>query len=435
MLLAPDTAIQVENLSKVFQFPAETGYANKAAAARFSGKITSELTALSHLSFSIKKGAIVGIIGENGAGKSTLLKILAGVLKPSSGRVIIRGKVASILDIGAGFHPDLTGRENIFMSGSLMEKTKKEVEQSLDEIITFSGLENFIDMPVKYYSNGMFMRLAFSTATHLDADVVLLDEVYSVGDQSFRDKCSERLRQMVHSNKTVLLVSHELQAVRSVCTSCLLLHAGTILDYGTTQAMVEKYIESALQGQPSQTEATVEEKNTQPRIIDARNTRQNHAIWKDNFPGNEVIQLKSVHITAANGNDEIRMTDAIRLEVTYRKLQPVFTRISMHINLGSDQPVIGLSPFRALPDGNSKDDTEPGEYTLQTEIPALLLNNGIYTFDVLAISKEHTLLFHLPAVCYFKVGLHLQPDDTSLYDGNFPGPLMPVFRWSLTRKD
>lgn len=197
-----DIAIKVENLSKC--------YTLRHAVKDADGNDTHEHWALKDVSFEIKKGESVGIIGPNGSGKSTLLKILAGVTKPTSGKVTIKGKVASILDIGSGFHPELSGRENVFLNGQIHGFTKNEIEAKFDEIVTFSGIEKFIDEPVKNYSNGMYLRLAFSIMAHLDFDVYLLDEVLSVGDAEFRERIKSRLTQFLDS-KTLIIVTHEPQ--------------------------------------------------------------------------------------------------------------------------------------------------------------------------------------------------------------------------------
>lgn len=200
-----DTAIKVENLSKV--------YALRQPQVDENGNIIHEHWALKDVSFEIKKGESVGIIGPNGSGKSTLLKILAGVTKPTSGKVKIRGKVASILDIGAGFHPDLSGRENVFLNGQIHGFPKKEIESKFDEIVEFSEIKKFIDEPVKNYSNGMYLRLAFSIMAHLDFDVYLLDEVLSVGDENFRLKIANLVKSW-KSKKTLLIVTHDIEQIQ-----------------------------------------------------------------------------------------------------------------------------------------------------------------------------------------------------------------------------
>lgn len=203
-----DIAIKVENLSKCYtmRHPIKDEHGND----------THEHWALKAVSFEIKKGESVGIVGPNGSGKSTLLKILAGVTKPTSGSVKIRGKVASILDIGAGFHPDLSGRENVFLNGQIHGFSKKEIESNFNEIVAFSGIGKFIEEPVKNYSNGMYLRLAFSIMAHLDFDVYLLDEVLAVGDEEFIDKARDRIQTFSFQNKTVISVYHNSPLAKSL---------------------------------------------------------------------------------------------------------------------------------------------------------------------------------------------------------------------------
>lgn len=202
-----DIAIKVENLSKVFPL--------RQAQVDNHGNSIHEYWALKDVSFEIKKGESVGIIGPNGSGKSTLLKILAGITKPTSGKVSIRGKVASILDIGAGFHPELSGRENVYLNGQIHGFTKKEIEVKFNEIVAFSGIEKFIDEPVKNYSNGMYLRLAFSIMAHLDFDVYLLDEVLSVGDEEFREKIIQLIKSW-NDQKTLVIVTHDFYQIETL---------------------------------------------------------------------------------------------------------------------------------------------------------------------------------------------------------------------------
>ncbi len=228
-------AIKVENLSKVFSF--------RHSVKDDLGNETDELWALKDISFEIKKGESVGIIGPNGSGKSTLLKILAGVTKPTSGKVSIKGRVASILDIGAGFHPELSGLENIFLNGQLLGFTKKEIQSHFDEIVAFSGIAKFINEPVKNYSNGMYLRLAFSIMAHLDFDVYLFDEVMSVGDAEFSIKAKEKLFHLMISNKTILFVSHNLTELEHKSTF-LQMESGRLLFSTDDRKILDNYIEN-----------------------------------------------------------------------------------------------------------------------------------------------------------------------------------------------
>ena len=198
--------------------------------------------AVDHVSFEVRKGEVLGIIGHNGAGKSTLLKILSRITEPTSGRIRITGSMASLLEVGTGFHPELTGRENIYLNGTLLGMNKREVDAKLDEIVFFSEVGKFIDTPVKRYSSGMKVRLAFAVAAHLDAEILIIDEVLAVGDADFQKKCLGKMNSLADSGRTVLFVSHNMEAIKQFCHSCLLIDKGKILYNGAIEECIEKYL-------------------------------------------------------------------------------------------------------------------------------------------------------------------------------------------------
>ncbi|MBA2611533.1 MAG: ABC transporter ATP-binding protein [Bacteroidetes bacterium] len=198
--------------------------------------------ALKDISFNVQQGNVLGIIGKNGAGKSTLLKILSRTTSPTIGEYKIKGRVASLLEVGTGFHPDLTGRENVFLNGALLGMTKAEIKKNFDEILDFSGVERYIDTPVKRYSSGMYVRLAFAVAAHLDPEILIVDEVLAVGDQEFQDKCLGKMRSVSEEGRTVLFVSHNLMAVKQLCTSGIFMKNGTIKSIGTINETIEEYL-------------------------------------------------------------------------------------------------------------------------------------------------------------------------------------------------
>jgi lipopolysaccharide transport system ATP-binding protein len=197
--------------------------------------------ALKNVSFEVKNGEVIGIIGRNGAGKSTLLKILSRVTAPTSGCVKIKGRVASLLEVGTGFHPELTGKENIFLNGAILGMTKSEITSKLDEIIEFSGVARYIDTPVKRYSSGMYVRLAFAVAAHLDPEILIVDEVLAVGDSAFQKKCLGKMKDVSGSGRTILFVSHNMNAVRSLCSRAMLLKNGQIISEGATEQVLRDY--------------------------------------------------------------------------------------------------------------------------------------------------------------------------------------------------
>lgn len=210
---------------------------------RSGGNNSQTLWALKDVSFDVSPGDVVGIIGRNGAGKSTLLKVLSRIVEPTSGRVELYGRVASLLEVGTGFHPELTGRENIFLNGSILGMTRKEIESKFDEIVAFAEVEKFIDTPVKRYSSGMYVRLAFAVAAHLEPEILVVDEVLAVGDAAFQKKCLGRMRDVASMGRTVLFVSHNMAAVSSLCSSAMLLWEGKVeYPLGNVEGAVQQYL-------------------------------------------------------------------------------------------------------------------------------------------------------------------------------------------------
>lgn len=206
-----------------------------------------EFWALRDVSFEIKQGEVVGIIGRNGAGKSTLLKILSRITEPTTGRASIRGRVASLLEVGTGFHPELTGRENIFLNGAILGMAHAEIRGKFDEIVAFAEVESFLDTPVKHYSSGMYVRLAFAVAAHLEPEVLIVDEVLAVGDAQFQKKCLGKMQDVAtNEGRTILLVSHQMSSIQRLCDSCILLESGRISHNGSTATAIERYSRQAL---------------------------------------------------------------------------------------------------------------------------------------------------------------------------------------------
>jgi lipopolysaccharide transport system ATP-binding protein len=259
-----DVAIHVENLRKLYRIGERQRYKAlrdtltdalyapfRAAVSLLNGRnghnhnasglSESEFWALKDVSFDIKKGEVVGVIGRNGAGKSTLLKILSRITKPTQGYVRINGRVGSLLEVGTGFHPELTGRENVYLNGAIIGMRKKEIERKFDEIVAFAEIEKFIDTPVKYYSSGMYVRLAFAVAAHLEPDILIVDEVLAVGDMEFQKKCLGKMEDVTQRGRTVLFVSHNMGAIKSLCSRAILLDAGRVKSDGTVDRVVGAY--------------------------------------------------------------------------------------------------------------------------------------------------------------------------------------------------
>ena len=259
-----DTIITVENLSKSYLVGHRAGQSERYTALRdvlvrearnftrkavdvfrgrqiIQGDEVEEFWALKDVNFEVKEGEVVGIIGHNGAGKSTLLKILSRITEPTTGRITLGGRTASLLEVGTGFHPELTGRENIFLNGAILGMTQKEIRAKFDEIVSFSGIERFVDTPVKHFSTGMYVRLAFAVAAHLDPEILIIDEVLAVGDAEFQKKCLGKMSEIARGGRTILFVSHNLTAVRNLCSHAIVLQNGRATPKEDVQTAIDQY--------------------------------------------------------------------------------------------------------------------------------------------------------------------------------------------------
>jgi len=275
---------------------------------------TEEFWALKDISFKVKQGEVIGIIGRNGAGKSTLLKIISRITEPTKGRIRINGKVASLLEVGTGFHPELTGRENIFLNGAILGMGKAEIKRKFDEIVAFAEIEKFLDTPVKRFSSGMYVRLAFAVAAHLEPEILLVDEVLAVGDAAFQKRCMGKMGEVVQKGRTILFVSHKMDAIRRLCQSVILLHDGELIRKGPTETVVNHYL--------SGTNLYAELKDRGPAPGKAMHLRSAKLIdeklnIKDNFAKNETgyvevlydinTSLENVHIVCHFVDNEDRI--------------------------------------------------------------------------------------------------------------------------------
>jgi lipopolysaccharide transport system ATP-binding protein len=322
--------------------------------------------ALDEINFDVQQGEALAIIGANGAGKSTLLKILSRVTAPTTGFVKLRGKVASLLEVGTGFHPDLTGRENVFLNGAILGMSRHDLERKFDEIVEFSGVEEFIDTPVKRYSSGMYVRLAFAVAAHLQPDILILDEVLAVGDAAFQRKCLGKMDEAARQGRTVLFVSHNMVAVQSLCSRAILLEDGRVTANGPVSEVVRLYLSKGLAGGSTQ------------RVWDETETA----------PGNDVVRLTGLGITPegsdlnAYGDDNvISMSTPVRVDIEYRRLISD-RKFHIEIHLLTDQDFVllytspGLAPAAV------------GTYHSSCTIPADLLNSGGYRIKVMLVEDE-----------------------------------------------
>lgn len=370
--------------------------------------------ALKEVSFQLEKGDVLGIIGSNGAGKSTLLKILSEVTAPTSGEITYHGELTPILEIGTGFHPDLSGRENIFLNGAVLGMSKQEIQARLPDILAFSGVEAFIESPVKHYSSGMFLRLAFSIAFHADIDILVLDEVIAVGDTAFQRKSFDRIRELAAAGATIILASHSNQQIFELCNKCLWLEKGAVRAFGETKAILEEYLEEVLDEQQSS-------------VSSDGNTPQNE---RQDSPD---ISYTLAYVRAAAKGKEpkapIYKVDTIELEISIQKYR---AQTSMEIGIR----LFNIEGAHVLVDSYSlRTSYEPqkvglGAYIIRAEIPGNLLNTGLYTLNVIA-AEDYVLKKEWPMACKFRISLH--PDEENNKWVNHAILSMPL-RWEVTKE-
>jgi lipopolysaccharide transport system ATP-binding protein len=389
------------------------------AAARLAGRESEyekqEIWALRDVSFQVDEGEVLGVIGRNGAGKSTLLKVLTRITTPTSGRAVIRGRVGSLLEVGTGFNPELTGRENVFLNGSILGMKRREIQRKLDEIIEFSGVEKFIDTPVKRYSSGMSVRLAFSVAAHLEPEIMLVDEVLAVGDAEFQQRCLGRMEDLSGTGRTVLFVSHNMQAVNQLCDRAIWLEGGEIYDEGEPSDVVTHYLHSAL--------------GSGSRIS-----------WPDDesAPGDDLARLLSVRAVDEYGEtiDTIDVRRTVGIEIGFRVLRegpPVFAKIKVYDRQGD----IAFNAMDIEPQGDER--SVPGRYVATGWIPANLLNEGRASVEA-GVFTLHAPKLHPRAWKPDAVSFHVyDPGDGDSARGRFTGQLRgavrPLLEWSVERLD
>ncbi|MEO7296341.1 MAG: polysaccharide ABC transporter ATP-binding protein, partial [Candidatus Limnocylindria bacterium] len=274
--------------------------------------------ALRDVSFEVNEGDVVGVIGRNGSGKSTLLKVLSRITEPTVGSALLHGRVGSLLEVGTGFHPELTGRENVFMSGAVLGMRRAEIIRKFDEIVTFAGIDQFLDTPVKRYSSGMQVRLGFAVAAHLDPEILFIDEVLAVGDADFQKKCLGKMSELGKGGRTIMFVSHSMPAMLRLCERAILLDQGAVVAAGPTHEVVRVYLESDL-------------------------GRTSERRWDDpsTAPGNEIARLRSVRVIPTHGGraDEVDVSESIDIEVEYWSAGPADLRPTVNLAAFNDEGI------------------------------------------------------------------------------------------------
>jgi len=368
------------------------------------------LWALKGVSFDVKQGEVVGIIGRNGAGKSTLLKTLTRITPPSRGQIKIQGRVSSLLEVGTGFHPELTGRENIYLNGTILGMRKREVDRKFDEIVEFSGVERFLDTPVKRYSSGMRVRLAFAVAAHLEPEILIIDEVLAVGDASFQKKCLNKMEHVGKEGRTVLFVSHSMPAITRLCPRVVVLDQGKVLADGDAQTVVASYLHSGLGS------SAIRE-------------------WTDTKtqPGGEFGRLRSVRVLNDQGDVSgvANISKPITLEVQYTILQSSMM-VMPHFHIFNEE---GINVFSAY-ENDSKwrgKDRPAGDYKSQVTIPANLMSEGMFYVGAGMVTLDPIIpQYYEGEVVAFQV-IDKFSDQSARGDwvGNMGGAVRPRLDWNI----
>lgn len=352
-----------------------------------STRTSEEFWALKNASFTLHEGDRIGIIGENGAGKSTLLKILSRIIEPSHGSVSIKGRIASLLEVGTGFHPELTGRENIFLNGAILGMAKSEIVKRFDEIIAFSEIEKFLDTPVKYYSSGMYARLGFAIAAHLDPDILIVDEVLAVGDARFQEKCLKKLNTVSQSGRTILFVSHNSQALSALCNKGILLEKGQVVVSGSIDSCLSKYL---------------------------KETKQNSFIW-EGCVGNTALQITKVSLD--HTLDFFYQNETTTVNITCEVFQALEGGL-FGIEIKNNRGQTVLHSFLKRMELNT------GKYHLSLDISLEMLWEGEYSLHVNYVNKQivcfEAITLRFPV--YPAPSNHVYIDNSSLGGLNYTTP-------------
>jgi lipopolysaccharide transport system ATP-binding protein len=367
-----------------------------------------EFWALKDVSFEIKQGDRVGIIGRNGAGKSTLLKILSRIVEPTSGKIRIKGRVASLLEVGTGFHPELTGRENVFLNGAILGMSKTEIQRKFDEIVAFAEIEKFLDTPVKRYSSGMYVRLAFAVAAHLEPEILIVDEVLAVGDASFQKKCLGKMENVSQEGRTVLFVSHNMAAMRALCSRALLMKKGQLrLDAGIEDA-IDNYL----------AEDT---------------TSDSSIVWDvNNAPKSSLIRFIEASLLDERNQptSQIDCRKGFSINVKYEVLKPINNlRIGFFMQNSEGIPICGSTDFNS----NRASKTEPGVYLSRCSFPGYILNTGAY---IIQLGADYTSSLANPILTPFCLGFSIEDTEGHGAESHkLPGLLRPKLNWDFQELD
>ena len=369
-------------------------------------EISEEFWALKDINFKIMQGEKVGIIGRNGAGKSTLLKILSRITEPTTGSAMIRGRVASLLEVGTGFHPDLSGRENIYLNGAILGMSRREIRTKFDEIVDFAEVEQFLDTPVKWYSSGMYVRLAFAVAAHLDPEVLIVDEVLSVGDAQFQKKCMGKMDDVGKEGRTVIFVSHSMATISRLCSRTLLLNKGELVADGDTDDVIRKYLLGDIE-------------------------KKLDFLYENSTVKDMHIRRVSLEPQNKNRSLNIPYTDPIEIEIEYEVNNPIFNCVVWLALETSDGTMVFTTS-----DYDTHQDLlgvrEKGRYVTQVKIPPCWLNVGEYTVIVGLVQNHPLIVYDRESTIIFNIE-EIGTPGSVIKDGVRRGVLQPILPWTMPK--
>ena len=414
-----DIAVSVESLHKRYRLGA-THEQDGSLASALSRKMHSlvrrspavkgadtAIWALRDVSFDVKKGEVFGIVGTNGSGKSTLLKILSRVTEPTKGRAVIRGRFCGLLEVGTGFHPELTGRDNVYMSGAILGMKRHDIARKFDEIVAFAEVEQFIDTPVKHYSSGMYVRLGFSVLAHMDPDILIVDEVLAVGDARFQKKCMGKMEDVGQHGRTVLLVSHDMPAITRLCKRAILLHKGEVVHAGTAHEVVHQYLHAG---------------HVKPSVE-----------WPDlaEAPGNDVVRIRAIRVQSESGKVmdrfDIRRPIDVQVEFEVFKAGRIFVP---GFYLHNEEDTLVFAVHDRDPQWQ-RQERPAGLYCSSVRIPSNFLSEGALALSVTIMTESP---FCLHAHVHRAIGFSVDDSgagDTARGDfqGRWPGVVRPMLEW------
>lgn len=376
---------------------------------------TETFWALKNVNFEVRRGEVLGIIGRNGAGKSTLLKILSRITGPTTGEIDIHGRIASLLEVGTGFHPELTGRENVFLNGAILGMNRREIASKFDEIVAFAEVEKFLDTPVKRYSSGMFVRLAFAVAAHLEPEIMIVDEVLAVGDNNFQRKCLGKMEDISNQGRTVLFVSHSMSTVTRLCPRVILLQNGAVFADGLSEDVARVYLQ--------QEQRTMAEHHwTDPR----------HA------PGNEVARLRSVCVRNEQGQsmDVADIRRPVLIEMVFEVLESGHVLVANH-HFYNEQGVCAFIIHDVNDENWYRKPRPAGLYRSTMQVPGNFLSEGTYVVSscVSTHNPEKVHFYAKEAVAFQVIDSHDGDSARGEYVGNIPGIVRPLFQWETRHEE